>query len=80
MDAFLVLRRHANLLLALFSIMVDCGIPELQSLVDLEWMRKSLMLGVSEFDAAQKFLDLINESLNCQTTRINHAIHIIAKG
>ena len=78
--AFLVLRRHANLLLALFSIMVDCGIPELKGLRDLEWIRKALMLGASEEEASQKFLDLIHESLNCQTTRVNHALHIIAKG
>ena len=42
--SFLILRRHTNLLLALFSLMVDCGIPELQDTSDLQWMRDALMV------------------------------------
>ena len=74
--SFLTLRKHANLLLALFSIMVDCGIPDLRSLTDLEWIHEALMLDVSDDVASQRFLDLIHESLRCHATRVNHAIHV----
>ena len=77
--AFLVLRRHANLLLALFSLLVDCGIPELTSLGDLAWMADALMPDMTEAEAAQAFLGLLQESLRCRTTRVNHALHILAK-
>ena len=42
--AFLILRRHTNLLIALFSLMVDCGIPELETVRDLQWMQDALMV------------------------------------
>jgi len=78
--SFLILRRHSNLLLTLFSLMVGCGIPELRSLGDLDWMYEALMIGKTEEEAAEKFLKLIHLSLQCKTTRVNHALHIIAKG
>ena len=78
--AFLVLRRHVNLMLALFSLMVDCGIPELMTLADIAWMRNSLMPELSEEEAVERFMGLISESLENKKTRWNHAIHLIAKG
>lgn len=42
--SFLILRKNVNLLLALFSLMVDCGIPELQNVDDLAWMQNALMV------------------------------------
>jgi phosphatidylinositol-4,5-bisphosphate 3-kinase catalytic subunit alpha/beta/delta len=77
--AFLVLRRHANLLLALFSLMIGCGIPELRTMADLDWMYDALMFGYTEEQAAKKFLKLIHLSLKSKTTRVNHALHIMAK-
>uniref|UniRef100_A0A7S2C498 PI3K/PI4K catalytic domain-containing protein n=1 Tax=Octactis speculum TaxID=3111310 RepID=A0A7S2C498_9STRA len=78
--AFLVLRQNSKYLISLFSLMIDCGIPELQTLDDLEWMQNSLMNCTTEEDAAKKFLALIGESLENKSTRFNHAIHIFAKG
>lgn len=78
--AFLILRRHANLLLALFSLMIGCGIPELKTMSDLDWMYDAFMLNKTEEDAGKAFLKLIHLSLKCKTTRANHALHIIAKG
>jgi hypothetical protein len=78
--SFLILRRHANLLLTLFSLMVGCGIPELRTFSALDWMYDALMVGKTEEEASEKFLKLIHISLQCKTTRVNHALHIIAKG
>jgi hypothetical protein len=78
-QAFLVLRRHGNLLLALFSLMVDCGIPELADAGDLAWMQRALMPGLSEASAGAAFRVLIDRSLENATTRVNHALHLLAK-
>lgn len=42
--AYLYLRRHANLIISLFSMMLSSGMPELQSADDVEYLRKTLMV------------------------------------
>ena len=39
-----------------------------------------MQTGKTEEEACDRFLDLIRESLDCKTTRVNHAIHLMAKG
>ena len=62
------------------------GIPELRSIEDVEWIEKKLLLDtipvrdgdgrdVKELDG--HFIKLIAESLTCQRTRINDAVHLI---
>lgn len=36
------LRKHGNLLITLFSLMVACGLEELQTDKEIDWMRKTL--------------------------------------
>ncbi len=38
--AYLCLRSHANVFITLFTMMLSCGIPELQSLDDIGYIRK----------------------------------------
>jgi len=78
-QAFLVLRKHGHTLLALFSLMVDCGIPELATGADMAWMQRALMPGLSEAAAGAAFRALVHRSLNNSTTRVNHALHLLAK-
>ena len=40
--AYLCLRSHANVFITLFTMMLSCGIPELQSLDDIGYIRKCL--------------------------------------
>lgn len=42
-EAFLILRRNSSLLVTLFSLMVSCGIPELQRDSDIAYLRDNLM-------------------------------------
>jgi len=35
------------------------------------------MTGISDADAKPKLLKLIDASLNCRTTKANHAIHLL---
>lgn len=61
-DAYRLLRSHADLILTLFSMMIHCGIPELQSLSDLEYIRKTLAVEASEAEAQSYFLRQLEEA------------------
>ena len=74
-----VLRRPANasLLMTLMSLMLSCGIPELQTPKDIRWLLDKVMLGKTEHEASSAFKGLIKEALKCKTTRFNDAFHLI---
>lgn len=76
--AFLVLRRHKDLIMTLLLLMVDCGIPELMTINDVQWVHNALLLDQSDAEAVDSFMALIEESLECRTTRLMHAIHNLA--
>ncbi|KAK3274652.1 hypothetical protein CYMTET_17174 [Cymbomonas tetramitiformis] len=77
-NAYNSLRRHANLFINLFSLMVSTGIPELQSLEDIEYMREALSPGLTDEQASEKFTNLIHEALDTKLIQVNDAIHILA--
>ncbi|KNC46264.1 hypothetical protein, variant [Thecamonas trahens ATCC 50062] len=63
-DAFVSLRRKANLIINLMMLMVSTGIPELRSISDLAHLRTSLALDAeSEAAAREEFRGLIFQSL-----------------
>ena len=74
-----MLRRPANaaLLMTLMSLMLGCGIPELQTSRDIEWLVDKVMIGATDADAAKTFRGLVKEALNCRTTRLNDAAHLL---
>lgn len=76
--AYNILRKHGNLLLTLFFLMMSCGIPELQTESDLHWLRDKLMMDATDEQAAASFREAITESLNTRATYINHAVHSFA--
>ena len=76
---FLILRRHSELFLTLFSMCVGMGIPELTKDTDIYWLRTALHLHLSEQDAAKKFEKLIDVALASKMTGINHFVHNLAK-
>lgn len=43
--AYLAIRQHASLFINLFSLLLGCGMPELQSFDDIAYLRKTLALG-----------------------------------
>ncbi|KAF2078509.1 hypothetical protein CYY_000134 [Polysphondylium violaceum] len=77
-DAYNILRKNAKLFMNLFAMMVSTGIPELQSMQDLNYLKESFSLELSEEKAREKFIGLIHESLSTKTTQFNNAIHILA--
>jgi hypothetical protein len=54
-DAYISLRRHTNLLITLFEMMLRTGIPELKTVEDMSWLTTSLQIGVTEEKAREYF-------------------------
>eukprot|EP00899_Mesostigma_viride_P025532 jgi/Mesvir1/6163/Mv00858-RA.1 len=75
-QAYNVLRAHAHLFINLLSLMTNHGIPELRGEGDVQFLRDSLCLHLTEEQAAAHFQELIQLSLNDTRTRVNNAIHI----
>ncbi|XP_050432835.1 phosphatidylinositol 4,5-bisphosphate 3-kinase catalytic subunit delta isoform [Adelges cooleyi] len=78
--AFLILRRHGSLILSLFAMMISTGLPELGSEKDLNYLRETLVLDLSEHDAKLHFRSKFEEALgNSWKTSLNWASHNLAK-
>jgi hypothetical protein len=83
--AYSVLRRHGNLLLTLFSLMLSCGLPELRTGREIEWMRRALKLDLGDdadacAAAEQAFEETIFSCLNTRATQVNDAFHMCVAG
>lgn len=79
-QAFLVLRRHGSLILSLFAMMISTGLPELSSEKDLNYLRDTLVLEMSEAEAQKHFKSKFDEALcNSWKTSLNWASHNMAK-
>lgn len=63
-DAFLILRRKGPLLINLFVMMLSAGLPELRSLEDISYLRKTLVLSLSEQEAIKDFQKKFDDALN----------------
>lgn len=75
-EAYLSLRRHDDLILHLFLMMVNSGIPELKSAENVNYIRGAFCSGKSEHEAASFFRDLISHSVKLGwSTQINWWVH-----
>ncbi|XP_030764150.1 phosphatidylinositol 4,5-bisphosphate 3-kinase catalytic subunit delta isoform-like [Sitophilus oryzae] len=78
--AFMVLRKHGNLILSLFSMMISTGLPELSSEKDLQYLKETLVLSKTDAEALAHFRAKFDEALtNSWKTSLNWASHNIAK-
>ena len=74
--AFIILRKHANLFITLFTLMLSCGIPELQSLDDIGYIRKTLAVEKTEQDAVEYFMAHFRNAYGDQwTTKMDWFFH-----
>ena len=76
-EAFLILRKNSSLLVTLFSLMVSCGIPELQRETDIAYLRDNLMCFETDAVAAQRLKEIISQCLHTRTTQYNDAAHLL---
>ncbi|CAH8444913.1 unnamed protein product [Heterobilharzia americana] len=75
--AYLLLRKHSNLILTLLAMMLPCGLPELTSVYDLDYVRKTLAVEIdNEQEALAYFYHQFNEAYSCAwTTKIDWFSH-----
>ncbi|KAK2959334.1 putative Phosphatidylinositol 3-kinase 1 [Blattamonas nauphoetae] len=76
--AYITLRKHSALLINLFMMMLSTGIPELRQEDDIRYMQRMFNLNLSDEDAGNLFIKLIDEARNTTRTQINDFIHIAA--
>jgi hypothetical protein len=75
--AYNALRAHGDLVVTLLSLMVACGLPELRTPQDIDWLRDRLMRGAPNAVAASAFNDLIYESLSSRSVQVNEVFHML---
>lgn len=79
-DAFLILREHGCLILSLFSMMISTGLPELSSEKDLNYLKETLVLELTNEKAREHFRSKFSEALaNSWKTSLNWASHNFSK-
>eukprot|EP01102_Stenamoeba_stenopodia_P020703 TRINITY_DN8172_c0_g1_i5.p1 TRINITY_DN8172_c0_g1~~TRINITY_DN8172_c0_g1_i5.p1 ORF type:complete len:1732 (-),score=326.42 TRINITY_DN8172_c0_g1_i5:97-5292(-) len=76
--AYNILRKHANLFITLFTMMLSTGIPQLKKPEDLHYLREAFCLQKTDEEAAVVFADKIMESLNTKMTQLNNFVHNLA--
>ena len=78
LEAYLVLRKHAHLLINLLTMMLSCGIPELQSLDDISYVRKTLAVEETEEEAARYFNAQLQSAHDGQwSTKVDWVFHFV---
>lgn len=78
--AFLILRRKGALLINLFVMMLSAGLPELRSLDDIGYLRKTLVLSLSEEDAIKDFRKKFDHAINNSfSTSMNWFAHNVKR-
>lgn len=79
-QAFLILRRKGSLLINLFVMMLSAGLPELRSLDDIGYLRKTLVLSLSEGEAIEDFRKKFNYAINNSfSTSMNWFAHNVKR-
>tara|TARA_R110002050_G_scaffold122876_1_gene241443 strand:- start:576 stop:1421 length:846 start_codon:yes stop_codon:yes gene_type:complete len=68
--AYRILRKYHRLFVALFMMMLGAGLPQLRSLGDIEHIKNTLAIGMSDAEADVNFRKLIRQSLKSKTTKV----------
>ncbi|ELP94903.1 phosphatidylinositol-4,5-bisphosphate 3-kinase catalytic subunit delta isoform, putative [Entamoeba invadens IP1] len=74
-DAFITIRQHGPLFIYLFRLMLATGIPELQKVNDIEYMRNMFMFDKNDQEAGEEFRKLIYKCLDAWSQTFNDAVH-----
>ncbi|XP_018496973.1 phosphatidylinositol 4,5-bisphosphate 3-kinase catalytic subunit alpha isoform [Galendromus occidentalis] len=76
--AYSLLHKHSRLLITLFTMMLSTGIPELQSIEDIGYIRKTLQVEKSSEDALTYFQTRLSEAYDgAWSTKIDWFFHSV---
>ena len=76
--AYIQLHQHAHVFITLFTMMLSCGIPELQSLDDIGYLRKTLAVDLEPMDALLYFNSQFSQAYGGGwTTKLDWLFHYI---
>lgn len=79
-DAFMILRKKGSFIIALFAMMLSSGIPEVSSVSDLDYLRETLVLDLTDDQAKEHFQKKITYALDKSwQVAFNWGIHNFAK-
>ncbi|XP_075071085.1 phosphatidylinositol 4,5-bisphosphate 3-kinase catalytic subunit delta isoform-like isoform X2 [Mixophyes fleayi] len=78
--AYDVVRQHSVLFLSLFTLMEGAGLPELRSPLDIQYLKGSLAIGLSDEEALKNFRMKFNTALrDSWKTKLNWCAHNLSK-
>jgi phosphatidylinositol-4,5-bisphosphate 3-kinase len=75
--AYNILRENGILLINLLLTMLGTGIPELQSVVDVQWLSNHLNLKDNERQAAARVEEVLNASKKSSRIKANDLAHVL---
>ncbi|ESO91490.1 hypothetical protein LOTGIDRAFT_205708 [Lottia gigantea] len=79
-SAYMILRKHSHLIITLFTLMLSCGIPELQSLDDIGYVRKTLAVEKDDQAAIKYFHTQFRSAYGVSwTTKLDWMCHNFKK-
>eukprot|EP00093_Oithona_nana_P011343 11343.XXX_552124_548884_1 [CDS] Oithona nana genome sequencing. len=79
--AYLALRRHSNLLITLFMMMLPSGITELQTIEDVSYLRQTLAVEKDDKEALEYFQNVFNDAYKgAWTTKLDWFFHSVRHG
>ena len=77
--AYLIIREKAPLLIQLFIMMLSSGIPQLNSMSDIDYLKEVLALNTTPEIALEKFRKKFKEAMdNSWSTTVNWWFHMKA--
>lgn len=69
------LRKHANLLITLFALMLPAAMPDLMVRGDIVYLKEMLSLEMSEDEASDKFVKAIKQALGTLSRQVDNFFH-----
>ena len=76
--AYLILHNNAHIFITLFTMMLTCGIPELQSVDDIGYIRKTLAVELSDLEALNYFETQLSQAHGGGwTTKLDWFFHFV---
>ena len=78
--SYMTIRRYSHLIINLFALMLSSDMPELQSIEDILYLRKTLAIDETDDRALEYFRNQFNEAYKLSfTTKIDWMCHALNK-